>query len=178
MNEFAALFSILASTLVGPTSLQDISPQDMINWKVGDEATFSVSGGMFGKLGTLYKAVTKDEGDALWMVQDMDMKSQREKVEILIRKSDAVVLRVIRNGKEQELPKEEPPKIRKQETTRITVPAGKFDCAYVLLDTKDVKGLEIWANPMATPMEGTLKTTIPTQMMKVTMVLETFKKQP
>lgn len=176
MNTFAVLFSLVASTFTGPQTLNTVTPQDLINWKVGDEANFIVSGGSFGKLGNLHKFVAKEEDGTLWITQDVQMMNQREKVEMQIRKADAVVLKVIRNGKEEKLPDNDFTS-EKQEYTQITVPAGKFKCIHIVGSTKDVKHLQIWANPKEVSMEGTLKQIVPTQMLEVTMELESFKKQ-
>src|SRR5688572_7813249 len=75
-----------------------------INWKVGDEMNYDVALGMFGKVGTMHNAVTKDEGEALWILNEINLSSQVEKIEALINKADGKVLKLLRNGKEEPIP--------------------------------------------------------------------------
>src|SRR4051812_26150274 len=118
MKKFLALV-VLAVAAVNPSSSQaqqsavltqdmivkaltsNVGALDLINWKVGDSAQYSVTVGSFGKLGTMSKEVTKDEGAALWVTQNLDLMIQKQKVEILISKADGKVLKTIVNGKEQ-----------------------------------------------------------------------------
>lgn len=166
MNVLALAVSLLVSSF---------STENLINWKVGDEADFNISMGFLGK-GTMHKFVAKDEGEALWVTQDMNIMNQRQKVEVLIRKADGTILKMLQNGKETQVPKDKF-EIDEQEVTTVTVPAGTFDCVHITGHSKDVKKADIWANPAATVMEGTLKQVMTTQMgIDMTLELQKFKK--
>ena len=56
------------------------------------------------KMGTMAKAVTKDEGASIWVTQNMNLMIQQQKVEIQINKADGKVLKTIVNGQEQNTP--------------------------------------------------------------------------
>lgn len=149
---------------------------NVINWKVGDTQIFSVSA-MFGMTGQMVKSVTKDEGSALWIKQQINLANQNEVVETLLNKADGKVLKMIRNGQEQPLPSDDDkPEIISQDYGPVTVPAGTFQAIHIVAKTKQVKRLELWANPRDTVMEGTLKTMIDQGFIKMTMELKEFKK--
>ncbi len=148
---------------------------NIINWKEGDSSDFVLSSPSFGKLGKMHKFVAKDEGPTLWVTQDIDLSQQKEKIETQIRKSDGAVLQILRNGKPQEVPKDKPV-VKEQEYVEIKVIAGKFKSMHITADTKDVKNLQIWANPKDTVMEGTLRQIVPTSTMTLHLELEKFKK--
>ena len=157
--------------------LSSITPLDLINWKVGDQAQYDVKAGSFGKLGTMTKAVTKDEGTAIWVTQNMDLMIQKQKVEVLMNKADGKVLKMIVNGKEQAAPTDEI-EIISQDYTEVTVPAGTFKAIHVVAKTKQVEHLEVWANGRDTVMEGTLKQTMKAQGTDIGMELTSFKRIP
>ena len=154
--------------------MTEVSPADLINWKVGDSMDYSITLGMFGNLGTSNKSVTKDEGAAIWVRQTMAMKTQNETVDILINKADGKILKLIRNGKEEAIPDEQL-EIISQDYTEITVPAGKFSVLHVVAKTKNVSKIEIWANPPQTVMDGVVKQIITTQFGDLTMELTKFQ---
>lgn len=157
--------------------LSSIAPLDLINWKVGDQAQYDVKAGSFGKLGTMTKAVTKDEGTAIWVTQNMDLLIQKQKVEVLMNKADGKILKMIVNGKEQTVPNDEI-EIISQDYTDVTVPAGTFKAIHVVAKTKKIDHIEVWANPRDTVMEGTLKQTMNTQGTDIGMELTSFKRIP
>ena len=149
------------------------APLDLINWKVGDQAAFDVSIGAFGKIGTMNKSITKEEGGAIWIHQEANLVVQKDVTDMLLNRADGKVLKVIHNGKEETAP-DEKPEIISQDTTEITVPAGSFKCIHVVGKTKTVEKFEIWANPRDTVMDGSLKMVISGQM-EITMELASFK---
>ncbi len=145
-----------------------------IEWKVGDQADFILNLGGFGK-GTLKKSVTQDQGDSLWIVQDVEILFQKQKVEILLSKVDGKILKMLVNGQEQEVPNDSI-EIISQEYTEVTVPAGKFEAVYIVAKTADAPKIEVWINPRDTVMEGTLKQITQTQGITMTMELKSFKR--
>ena len=154
-------------------SLSDVQVLDLINWKVGDNATFQISAGPFGKVGDMKKAVTKDEGKALWVVTEAAMMGQNDKSEILISKSDGKILKFIHNGKEEAIPSGDIEVIN-QEYTEVTVPAGTFKCIHITAKTPQVEQVDIWANPKETVMEGALKQVVKTNGIDVILELVKF----
>jgi hypothetical protein len=156
-------------------AISAVEPLDLINWKVGDTASYDVKVGSFGKLGTSKKFVAKDEGTALWIEQHMDLMIQKQKIEILINKADGKVLKTIVNGKEQNTP-EDPLEIISQDYEEVTVPAGTFNAIHIIAKTKQIERIEVWANPRDTVMDGALKQAVKAQGMDIVMELTSFKR--
>jgi hypothetical protein len=152
-----------------------VAPLDLINWKVGDNAQYDIKVGSFGKMGTMTKAVTKDEGASIWVTQDMNLTIQKQKIEMQINKADGKVLKTIVNGQEQALP-DDKVEIISQDYTEVTVPAGTFKAIHIVAKTKQVDHVEVWANPRDTVMEGTLKQAMTAQGMDIVMELTSFKR--
>lgn len=137
-----------------------------LNWKVGDRATYKLDMGGFIK-GTSNNSVREDTGTAFWVVQDVDLMFQKQKVEILINKSTGQIERLLVNGQEQNVPQTESEVLEMKED-RITVAAGSFDCIYAKIrDRSDGKITEAWINPKVVPMSGTLKAVADSQFGKV-----------
>lgn len=178
----AVLLSFSQASFAQPINIMDVqiqaaamTPTDLINWTVGDTASYNVSAGSFGNVGTMVKAVTKDEGKALWVQQDMDLQFQKQKVEILIEKSSGKILKMLLDGKEQKVP-DQNIEIISQDYTEITVPAGTFKVLHVVAKSKEVSKIEIWANPKETVMDGAVKQTIATGLIDITTELTSFKR--
>lgn len=157
-------------------SLHNLGTFDLINWKVGDTLDYAVSlGGM--SLGNSKKSVTKDEGTAIWLRQEVKMMSQNETIDALINKADGKVIKMIRNGKEQEIPNDKL-EIISQDATTITVKAGTFQTIHIVAKTQQVSRLEIWANPRDTAIDGTVKQLVQSQFGMIGMELTAFRRQP
>jgi opacity protein-like surface antigen len=156
-------------------ALSTLSPFDLINWKVGDTAQYDVTVGSFGKMGTMVKSVTKDEGTSIWMEENMNLTVQQQKVEVQINKADGKVLKTIVNGQEQTTP-DDPIQVISQDYVDVTVPAGTFKAIHIVAKTKQVDHIEVWANPRDTVMDGTLKQDMTTQGMDIVMALTSFTK--
>jgi hypothetical protein len=154
-----------------------VAPLDLINWKVGDNAQYDVSIASFGKMGTMTKAVTKDEGTAIWITQNVDLMIQKQKIEMLINKADGQVLKTLVDGKEQQMP-DDKIEIISQDYTDVTVPAGTFKAIHIVAKSKQAPKIEVWANPRDTVMDGTLKQAIQSQGMDIVMALTKFSRMP
>jgi hypothetical protein len=165
----------LTDAQIQSIAISTVSTFDVINWKVGDTAKYDVSAGSFGKLGTSVKSVTKDEGAALWITQDMNLAIQKQKVEILLNKADGKVLKTIVNGQEQNAPND-PIEIISQDYVDVTVPAGTFKAVHIVAKTAKIDHIEVWANPRDTVMEGTLKQEMTMQGINIVMALTSFSK--
>jgi hypothetical protein len=146
-----------------------------IDWKVGDQLSYQVSIQGMGRLGTSVKQVAQDTGTTLWIKNEMNLMVQKEVVEMEIRKSDGQVVKMRRNGQDQELPSNDIEIISSEEAS-VTVPAGTFQAVHITAKTPDVEHIEVWMNPRDTCMEGTLKQAVKTQFGLVIMELTSFKK--
>ena len=164
------------SQLAQEISLQGLTALDLINWKVGDTMNYAVSlGGM--ALGNSTKSITKEEGAAVWMRQQIQMMSQNETVDALINRADGKVLKMIRNGQEQQIP-DDKLEIISQDATTITVKAGTFQTIHIVAKTEKVSKLEVWANPRDTAIDGTVKQLVASQFGMIGMELTAFRRQP
>jgi hypothetical protein len=138
-----------------------------LNWKVGDKANYNIDLGGLLK-GTVVAEVTKDTGTGFWFTQDIDLQIQKQKVEVLINKSNGQIEKILMNGKEQEIPKNESEIVEMKED-KVTVPLGSFDAIHAKI--KDKKTGEIsdaWVNPKICPLTGILKSVGNTQLGKIT----------
>ncbi|MGZ3697631.1 MAG: hypothetical protein ACXWP5_05915 [Bdellovibrionota bacterium] len=150
----------------------NIQPLDLINWKVGDSQNFNISLSFLS--GTMVKTVNKDEGTSLWIHEEINLGGANT-VDTQINKADGKILKIIQNGQEQTIP-DEKPEIIDQKYESVTVPAGTFKAIHITGKMKSVDHFEVWANPSATTMEGTLKQVMATQLGDMTMELTSFKK--
>ena len=150
-----------------------------LNWKVGDKMNYSVSLASMGNIGTSEKSVTKDEGTSLWMVQTIDipMAGQKQTTEIQLEKATGKVLKLIVNGKEQDLSNDDQGlEIISQDYTSITVAAGTYKALHIVAKTKDVSKIEVWMNPKDTCIDGTLKQVMAIQFGDLALELTSFKR--
>ncbi|MBN21887.1 MAG: hypothetical protein CL678_11460 [Bdellovibrionaceae bacterium] len=143
-----------------------------LDWKVGDRLEYNISAGFAGS-GTLVKEAFKDEGESIWVKQDIVIGGRTEKMEMLINKADGSVLKIIRNGREEQVPND-PPEITDVEMTEVTVPAGTFSATHITGKTKQVKKFEVWANADDTALDGTLKQVANMGFITMTMELTRF----
>jgi hypothetical protein len=172
----ASLSPVEFAELAQELNLHNLSALDLINWKVGDTMTYAVSlGGM--SLGNSTKSVTKDEGTAIWLKQEVKMMTQNEVIETLINKADGKVLKMLRNGQEQAIPND-PLEIISQDSATITVKAGTFQTIHIVAKTKQISKLEVWVNPRDTAIDGTVKQLVASQFGQIGMELTSFRRQP
>lgn len=156
--------------------LLDVTAQG-IDWKIGDQTVYSLKM-LFGQ-GSMNKEVTSDEGTAFWLTSNVDLMGQKQKIEALIRKADGKTLKLLVDGKEQEIP--EPDfEIIEQKEANIKVPKfpNGIDCIYLKIkDRKKGDEIETWINPMEIPIDGMIKTIAKQGFMPVTLDLKDFKKK-
>ncbi len=127
-----------------------------LNWKVGDKASYNIKVGTFIN-GKSDNFVREETDIGFWMQNDMDLTIQKAKVEILINKTNGQIEKLLVNGQEQSVPKQDV-EIVDQHEDSVTVPAGTFDAIYVKIkDKADGKLSEVWINPKVMPMTGSLK---------------------
>jgi hypothetical protein len=155
-------------------TIDSITPENLINWNVGDTMQYDMKMGLLGKIGTMEKVVTKEEGNAIWLTQTTDMKVKKDVAELLISREDGKILKFIHNGKEEKIP-DDKFEIISQDYTEVTVPKGTFKALHVVGKTKQISKVEIWLNPTATVMDGTIKQLIASQFGDVVFELTAFK---
>lgn len=146
-----------------------------LDWKVGDSASYNIDMGFIK--GSMVSAVRSIGNDGIWMTQDMDLGfAGKQKVESLIDPNTGEVKKMLVNGKEQSVPKQDIEVIEVKED-RITVPAGAFDCIHARLkDKSNNNEINAWINPQLIPMSGMLKQIAPSQFGNVTVELKSYKK--
>lgn len=145
-----------------------------IDWKIGDRADYVVSAGIFGK-GTMTKEVTSEENGAIWVKQTLTVPGHNETIDKLYRKSDGAILRVVRNGQDQN-PEDSKIEVISSEETPITVPAGTFKTTHIVGKTKKLKKIELWLNPAETALDGTVKLVMVSTMYTINSELKSFRK--
>ncbi len=146
-----------------------------LDWKVGDENNYNLDMGFIK--GTMTMSVRSIGAEGIWMDQNMDLGfAGKQKVETLLDPNTGEVKKMIVNGKEEQVPKQNIEVIEVKEG-KVTVPAGSFDCIHARLKDLDKNNeINVWMNPQAVPLSGMLKTVQPSQFGDVTVVLKSFKK--
>jgi hypothetical protein len=156
-------------------AMNQVGSLNLINWKVGDTASYNVTA-MFGFVkGTLVKSVASEEGNAIWLKQDMNLAGQKQLIEMLMDRADGKILKLKQNGQDAQIP-DDKPEIISQDYAEIKVPAGTFKCVHIVAKSKSASKIELWANPAETVMEGSIKQIAASTMGDVTMEMTSFKK--
>lgn len=147
-----------------------------LNWKVGQENNYKLNMGGFIN-GSMKMYVREIAADGIWMVQDVDLMIQKQKIEILIDPNTGAIKKMMIDGKEQAPPKADY-EIVEQKEDHVTVPAGSFDAIYIKVKDKANNGQisEQWVNPRDIPLSGMVKSLADSQLGKVTIELTSFKK--
>lgn len=145
-----------------------------IEWKIGDAQTYKVTLGM-GLDGTMEKEAFKEEGNGVWVRQQLKLPIMNDSSEMLIDRNSGKILKYLHNGKEEKLPDGQL-EIVSTKNEVIEVPAGKFKVLYILAKSKDVQKMEIWMNPREISLDGAAKVFIDQGMMKITLELTKFVK--
>ena len=156
--------------------IQETVVSQGLNWKVGDENNYKLSIGGF--LNGTMKMYVRDIGpDDLWMVQDIDLSIQKQKVEALLDINTGELKKLLVNGEEQELPKADFEIVEQKEAT-VTVKAGTFKTIYLKIKDNSQKGAisEQWVNPRDIPLSGMAKSVADSQIGKVNIELTSFKR--
>ena len=174
----ASAQSTIAETLVASQlpHIQGSVVAQGLDWKVGQECNYKLNIGGFLN-GTMKMYVREIVADGIWMVQDIDMTIQKQKVEILIDPANGQIKKMLVDGKEQAPPKADYELIEQRED-KITVPAGTFEAIYLKIKDKanNDQISEQWVNPRDIPLSGMLQSKGDSQMGKVVVQLTSFKK--
>ncbi len=154
---------------------QHLAGRGLINWTVGDNAKYNMDMG-FVK-GSMVMTATSITADEAQMTQDMDLGFMgKQKAEVTIDANTGEIKKMVVNGQEQQIPKQDLELIEIIDDT-VTVPAGTFDCQHVRLkDNKSGDEIKIWSN-QSVALSGMVKTIQPGQFGEVTVELTSFYKQ-
>lgn len=148
----------------------------LIDWEVGEWTSYKLKT-TFGA-GDMKKEVTSDEGTALWLTSYVTLLGQKQKIEALIRKADGKTLKLLIDGKEQDVPDVQYD-ILEQKEDNIKVPKfpNGIDCIYLKLKEKE-KGtiIKTWINPRDVFLDGMVKTETSQGFMTISIELENFGK--
>ena len=146
-----------------------------LNWKVGDQCDYKLNLGGFLN-GTMIMSIREVTADGTWMVQDVDLQIQKQKIEALIDTNTGEIKKLLVDGKEQAVPKNDI-EIVDQKQEQVTVPAGTFDSIHITIKDKANNGdlSEQWVNPRDIPIAGMVKSLANSQIGKVTIELTSFK---
>ncbi|RYZ80682.1 MAG: hypothetical protein EOP06_24890 [Proteobacteria bacterium] len=148
-----------------------------LDWKVGDQNDYSLDMGFIK--GSMSMKVREIAADGIWLDQNMDLGfAGKQQASMLIDPNTGEIKKMLVNGKEQEVPKQNVEIISVTED-KITVPAGTFDCIHAVIKDKDKnEETNAWINPEKVPLSGMLKTIQPSQFGQVTVELKSFNKVP
>jgi hypothetical protein len=160
---------------VQQTAILEQAHTQGLDWKVGDENDYTLDMGFIK--GSMTMKMREIAADGYWMDQDMDLGfAGKQQAQILLDPNTGEVKKMLVNGKEQQVPKQN---IEVVEVTEdhITVPAGAFDCVHARIKDKDAnQETNAWINPQLIPLSGMLKTIQPTQFGSMTVELKSFHK--
>jgi len=154
-------------------ALSTVAPLNLINWKVGDTMSYNLSM-LFGK-GSMVKTVSKEEGNGVWLHQDISIMGQKQTADVLFDRADGKILKMLQNGKEVQIP-DDKIEVISQDYAEITVPAGKFQSVHIVAKSQKISKIEMWANPTQTAIDGALKQIMATQFGDMTLELTSFKR--
>ncbi|OFZ18807.1 MAG: hypothetical protein A2Z20_11400 [Bdellovibrionales bacterium RBG_16_40_8] len=159
------------------TLVQPIVIDQGLDFKVGDTADYSLSGGIIS--GSMHVLVREATAEGFWIEQNMDLGFLgKQKAEILYDKNTGAILQLIVNGQKQTPPNPGDVEVVEAKPDRVTVPKGTFDCLYVKLrDKKNNSDSEAWMNMDLVPIGGLIKAVQPSQIGTITIVLTNFRKQ-
>lgn len=182
---FATLFTVLMampafaapslSEVLIKAQFENLKVSRAIDWKPGDTASYNLDMGFIQ--GTMVTAVRSNDGNEIWLTQDMDLGfAGKQQTETLMDANTGEIKKILMNGQEQQIPEQNLEVIEIVDAT-ITVPAGTFDCMHARLTDKSTNDeINIWANATV-PMSGMVKQIVPSQLGEVTVELTSFLKQ-
>ena len=151
-------------------------PYGLINWKVGDFSDYDMSLGAFGR-GTVHKEVTEevDAGGekAVWLIVDAKMMLGNQKMEMLYRRSDGKVLKMLVNGNPQEYSEPDIEILDQKSNQTLEIPNFRtfHNVFYIKLKEKKQNAVvETWLQLQEIPIDGSAKAII-TKGLTITMTI-------
>ncbi len=142
-------------------------------WTVGDYANYNIDMGFLK--GTMEMKVREEVTEGFWLEQNVDMMIQKQKIEMLVDKTNGQILQLLVNGEKQSIPEPGQTEIIDMKEETITVPAGTFLTTYLKIkdSTQDAES-QIWVNTDI-PIAGMVQQKQPSQFGEVTIQLTSFK---
>lgn len=167
-------FSSVPQMAVSNVSASSISHmiRNGVVFKVGDTLNANLKIVEANINGTVKIAITALDATTVTIQEDADLQIQKQVIVMVINKTNGKVISVTVNGQPQQVPTSNP-KIVKQETATVTVPAGTYACLHLVLDDNGNQS-EIWADPKDIPINGLLKEVGKQQGYTVEMELTSF----
>lgn len=150
----------------------ELRVNNLINWKVGEYQEYALSS-MIGNMGDVKKNVASEEGNAIWIVNNVNAMGQQQKAEILLDRATGKILKYKENGQEKAVP-DDKLEVIDQDSTTITVPAGTFEVIHITAKSEKAKKIEVWANPRDITMDGGAQMYIEAGFLPMTLKLTKF----
>ncbi len=153
-----------------------VEAQNVIDWKKGDTNSYNVDMGFIK--GSMIQTVRDISSEGMWVDQNMDLGfAGKQTASQLIDPATGEIKKFIVNGKEQAVPEQGEQEVIEVSESKITVPAGSFDCIFAKIkDKKTGDIIQAWINPDKISIGGMLKIIQPSQLGTVTIVLKSFTK--
>jgi hypothetical protein len=131
--------------------------QKPIHWKVGDTNTYYLQYGLAGL--DLIESVNKINQEGLWVQQVAYHAGQKvQVVDILYDQNNGSIKKILLDGKQQSVSDYNNNEVIEHKQDTVTVPAGTFDCHYMLLKNKKSGKLsKVWLNPEISSIGGLLR---------------------
>lgn len=150
----------------------NVSPTNVINWKVGEFANYDMSAA-FGNLGSMNKVVTSEQGNDLWLTSTTSGMMGNNKLEALVDRATGQIKEMRQNGQKQDIP-DDKLEVISQDRATVTVPAGTFETIHIVAKSEKIKKLEAWINPRDAALDGSIQTIADAGMMTITLKLTKF----
>jgi hypothetical protein len=136
----------------------EMAASSNLGWKVGDKLEYNL---VMKPIPTTMSAVIEvtNETPKIFTIREtVDLKVMKQVIETDMDKDTGAIVKMRVNGKEQAPPANaDSTHVVKMEEAHIKVPAGEFDCIYVVAEDADKNQIEQWINPLAIPVSGMLQ---------------------
>ena len=162
----------IAVANIQAAAFADLQINNVINWKVGEFQEYNIEA-FGGVMGNMKKFVASEQGNAIWVKQEITGQMGNQNAEILIDRANGKILEMRQNGKKVDVPND-PIELISQDSTTITVPAGTFEVIHVVAKSKQAKKIEVWANPRDITMDGGAQMYIESGFLPLTLKLVKF----
>lgn len=173
----ASVQKVTVKNVAKAINAQIFANSQINDWKVGDQASYSLVIGSFIK-GSMVMGVKAYDSNGLLLTQNMDLGfAGKQNCEVLIDTSTGQTKKMTCNGQDQDPGQAGEIEVIEMKEATITVPAGTFECAHIRAkNKKDDSEIQQWVNPTEIPVLGLIKSLMPSQFGEVNVELTSFKK--
>ncbi|MBI4040830.1 MAG: hypothetical protein HY390_03065 [Deltaproteobacteria bacterium] len=172
---FCFSVGVYADILVVKVGLPISSRNNIIEWKMGEEAIYTIQAGMFGK-GILKKKVISEEKDAVCVDVQIDTDLWKQSLQAWISKKNGHLLKLVLDGNETPMAASDYDISERQKEIEMGVSAGTFKTTQVTLtDKMDRSVLETWLDAKNVPLGGMVKHVVQSDFIKVQLELKEFR---